>query len=142
VTGSSVPARDVGPACHTRPVPDDDDLERRVRKLVVEHAETRWLTLRLDNDVKETRQELREIRTVQDKQTAVLEGQNGVLAGNSAVLAAQSVVLDEHSAVLADHSDVLVEHTARFDSLDAQMRSLTHLVGQVLDRLPENDPGT
>jgi 8-oxo-dGTP diphosphatase len=30
------------------------------------------------------------------------------------------------------------DHTARFDSIDAQLRSLTQLVGQVLDRLPED----
>ncbi len=33
-------------------MPDEDDLERRVRKLAIEHAETRWLALRLDDDVK------------------------------------------------------------------------------------------
>jgi hypothetical protein len=42
--------------------PDDDDLERRVRKLAVEHAETRWLTLRVDGDVKELREDLRAVR--------------------------------------------------------------------------------
>lgn len=73
----------------------EDDVERRLRKLTVEHAETRWLALRLDDDVKEIRHEL---RVVQDVQT---------------------------------------EHTARFDSVDGQLRSLTQLVGQVLDRLPE-----
>jgi hypothetical protein len=35
---------------------------------------------------------------------------------------------------------MLGEHTARFDSVDSQLRSLTRLVGQVLDRLPE-EPG-
>ncbi|MBW0117929.1 hypothetical protein [Pseudonocardia abyssalis] len=73
----------------------DEGLERRVRKLSVEHAETRWLALRLDDDVKEIRHE---VRAVQDVQT---------------------------------------EHTARFDSVDGQLRSLTQLVGQVLERLPE-----
>lgn len=75
-------------------MPDDDELDRRVRKLAVDHAETRWLALRLDDDVKEMHNELREVHNKQ------------------------------------------VEHTARFDSLDAQMRSLIGLVGQVLDRLP------
>lgn len=76
----------------------DDDLERKVRKLTVEHAETRWLALRLDDDVKEVRDELRAVQSTQ------------------------------------------TEHTARFDSIDSQLRSLTQLVGQVLDRLPEDPP--
>lgn len=46
-------------------MPDDDDLERKVRKPVVEHAETRWLALRLDDDVKEVREELRAVQNVQ-----------------------------------------------------------------------------
>lgn len=74
----------------------EDGVERRVRKLTVEHAETTWLALRLDDDVREVRHEL---RAVQDVQT---------------------------------------EHTARFDSVDGQLRSLTQLVGRVLDRLPED----
>lgn len=51
----------------------DDDLERRVRKLTVEHAETRWLALRLDDDVKEARDELRAVRSVQTEHTAQLD---------------------------------------------------------------------
>jgi hypothetical protein len=41
-------------------VAEDDELERRVRKLAVEHAEPRWLSLRLDDDVKEIREVQRE----------------------------------------------------------------------------------
>lgn len=41
----------------------DDELERRSRKLAVEHAETRWLALRLDDDVNEFRDELRAMDT-------------------------------------------------------------------------------
>lgn len=74
----------------------DEDIERRVRKLTVEHAETRWLALRLDDDVKEVRDEVRAVQNVQ------------------------------------------TEHTARFDSVDMQLRSLIQLVGQVLERLPED----
>lgn len=74
---------------------DDEDMERRVRKLAVEHAETRWLALRVDDDIKEVRAELRDMNTT------------------------------------------LVTHTGRFDSVDAQLRSLTQLVGDVLRRLPE-----
>lgn len=74
---------------------DDDEIERKVRKLTVEHAETRWLALRLDDDIKEVRGELRAVQNAQ------------------------------------------AEHTARFDSVDSQLRSLTQRVGQVLERLPE-----
>jgi hypothetical protein len=76
-------------------MPEDDNLDRKVRKLAVEHAETRWLALRLDDDVKELHQELREVHNTQQ------------------------------------------EHTGRFDSVDLQLRSLTQMVGQVLERLPE-----
>jgi uncharacterized coiled-coil DUF342 family protein len=88
------------------PADDDDNLDRRVRKLAVEHAETRWLTLRLDDDVKELREDLGAARATQDQ-----------------------------------HTETLQEHTTRFDSVDAQLRSLTQMVGQVLDRLPEQNDG-
>lgn len=92
---------------------DDDGIERRVPKLAVEHAETRWLALRLDDDVKEIRTELRAVREVQA----------------------------EHTARFDSVEQVQSEHTARFESVDGQLRSLTQLVGQVLDRLPE-EPGS
>ncbi|WP_033290994.1 hypothetical protein [Amycolatopsis jejuensis] len=72
---------------------ENEDLSRTVRKLAVEHAETRWLALRVDDDVKEIRADLRAVQRTQQ------------------------------------------EHTGRFDSIDAQLRSLTQLVGQVLERL-------
>lgn len=84
-----------------------------MRKLAVEHAETRWLALRLDDDVKEIRTELRAVREVQA----------------------------EHTARFDSVEQVLSEHTTRFESVDGQLRSLTQLVGQVLDRLPE-EPGS
>jgi len=83
-------------------MPEDDSLDRKVRKLAVEHAETRWLALRLDDDVKELRTDLRTV------QNTLLEQQN-----------------------------ILLEHTARFDSVDLQLRSLTQMVGQVLERFHE-----
>ena len=55
-------------------MPDDDELDRKVRKLAVDHAV---------------------VHNTQD------------------------------------------EHTARFDSIDSQLHSLTQLVGRVLERLPE-----
>jgi hypothetical protein len=101
-------------------VPDDDELERRVRKLAIEHAETRWLALRLDDDVKE-------VRDVQRAHTSRFD--------------AIDDLLNEHSRLLQEHSRLLQEHTARFDSLDGQLRSLTQLVGQVLQRLPDEPKG-
>ncbi|WP_219419271.1 hypothetical protein [Pseudonocardia nigra] len=88
---------------------EGDEFDRRLRKLAVEHAETRWLALRLDDDVKEVRDELRALRR-------------------------------EHTARFESIDGRLQEHSARFDSVDNQLRSLTQLVGQVLERLPE-EPG-
>ncbi|WP_329054084.1 hypothetical protein OG738_13570 [Amycolatopsis sp. NBC_01488] len=79
---------------------ENDDLSRAVRKLAVDHAETRWLALRVDDDVKEIRADLRAVQRTQQ-----------------------------------EHTDVLQEHTGRFDSIDAQLRSLTQMVGQVLEHL-------
>lgn len=108
----------------------EDDLERRVRKLAVEHAETRWLTLRLDDDIKE-------VREVLAGHTATLAEHTATLAEHTATLAEHTATLAEHGATLAEHTATLAEHTGRFDSVDAQLRSLTQLVGKVLDRLPE-----
>lgn len=77
---------------------DHENLSRKVRKLAVDHAETRWLALRVDDDVKELRADLRAVQATQQ------------------------------------------EHTGRFDSLDLQLRSLTQLVGQVLERLDRPGP--
>jgi uncharacterized protein involved in exopolysaccharide biosynthesis len=127
-------------------MPDDDELERKFRKLAVEHAETRWLALRLDDDVKEMRQDIRAIRATQGEHTAVLNEHTAVLNEHTAVLNEHTAVLNEHTAVLNEHtvllnshSAVLTEHTARFDSIDSQLRSLTQLVGEALHRLP-GDP--
>lgn len=100
-------------------MPEDDEVDRRLRKLAVDHAETRWLALRLDDDVKEIRTGIRDVKTTQAEHTAKL---------------------DAHTAMLAEHSAKHAEHTARFDSVDSQLRSLTQLVGQVLERMPEQ-PG-
>jgi methyl-accepting chemotaxis protein len=101
-------------------VPEDDELARIVRRLAIEHAETRWLALRLDDDVKEIRGELRAVRAVQREHTDTLQ---------------------EHTDTLQEHTGILQEHTGRFDSVDAQLRSLTQLVGQVLERLPDEPAG-
>jgi hypothetical protein len=47
----------------------------------------------------------------------------------------------EHTDTLQEHTGILQEHTGRFDSVDAQLRSLTQLVGQVLERLPDEPAG-
>jgi uncharacterized coiled-coil DUF342 family protein len=109
-------------------MPDDDELDRRVRRLTVEHLETRWLALRLDDDVKEMRQDIRAIRTTQGE--------------HSEVLTEHTARFDTIDGQLREHSEVLTEHTARFDSIDGQLRSLTQLVGEALQRLPgESDGG-
>lgn len=95
---------------------DDDETARRVRKLVVEHAETRWLALHMDNDIQEIRGDLREVRATQKKHTTKLE---------------------EHDARFDSVDAQLQEHTGRFDSLDAQLRSLTQMVGELVRKLPE-----
>lgn len=76
-------------------MPVEDTLERRLRKLAVEHAEVRWLTLRIDDAAIELREDLRAVKAMQE------------------------------------------EHTAKLEAIDSQLRSLTQMVGQVLDRLPE-----
>jgi division protein CdvB (Snf7/Vps24/ESCRT-III family) len=102
---------------------EGDNLDRWMRKISVEHAETRWLALRLDDDVKVQHEDLREIKATQRIHTAILNE--------------HSAILREHSAKLDEHSAKLQEHDARFDSVDSQLQSLTQMVGQVLERLPE-----
>ena len=118
-------------------MPEDDELARIVRKLAIEHAETRWLALRLDDDVKEIRGELRAVRAVQREHTDTLQEHTGILQEHTGILQEHTGILREHSRQLDEHSRLLQEHTGRFDSVDAQLRSLTQLVGQVLERLPD-----
>ena len=98
----------------------EGEIERAMRKLSVEHAETRWLALRLDDDVKEIRQEL---RTMHEEQTARFDSIDGRLGS-----------ID---GALEQHGVRLQEHGGRIDSVDAQLRTLTQMVGQVLERLSE-----
>ncbi|HWM58399.1 MAG TPA: hypothetical protein VNO83_11240 [Pseudonocardia sp.] len=122
-------------------MPEDDELARIVRKLAIEHAETRWLALRLDDDVKEIRGELRAVRAVQREHTDTLQEHSGILQEHTSILQEHTSILHEHSRQLDEHSRLLQEHTGRFDSVDAQLRSLTQLVGQVLERLPDEPAG-
>jgi len=78
-------------------VPDDDELEQRVRQLEHDHRLTRWYAGRVDRD------------------------------------------LAEIAATQTEHTETLAAHTGRFDSVDAQLRRLTQMVGEVLRRLPEPD---
>ncbi|MHA6624320.1 hypothetical protein ACU61A_02805 [Pseudonocardia sichuanensis] len=116
----------------------DDELERKVRKLAIEHAETRWLALHLDDDVKEIRQELRTMRTEQNGRFGAIEH---VLDEHGRKLDEHGRLLQEHGELLREHGGKLQEHDSRFDSVDAQLRSLTQMVGQVLDRIPEKPAG-
>jgi chromosome segregation ATPase len=90
-------------------MPEEDNLDRKVRKLAVDHAETRWLALRLDDDVKELREDLRAVKATQQEHTERFDSVDGQLQ----------------------------QHTAHFDSINSQLRSLTQMVGLVLERLPE-----
>jgi adenosyl cobinamide kinase/adenosyl cobinamide phosphate guanylyltransferase len=92
-------------------VPDDDELEQRVRQLEHDHRLTRWYTGRVDRD-------LAEIAATQQEHTELLTGLVNV---TDSIATTQA------------------EHAARFDSVDAQMRSLTQMIGEVLRRLPEPD---
>jgi chromosome segregation ATPase len=133
-------------------VAEDDDLERRVRKLTVDHAETRWLALRLDDDVKEIRHELRTMRTENNARFDSIDRQLGSvdneLDAHGRRLDSIDRTLQEHGATLQDHGArfdsidrELQEHRGRFDSVDAVLRSLTQMVGQVLERLPQEPRG-
>jgi chromosome segregation ATPase len=108
-------------------VAEDDDLERRVRKRTVEHAETRWLALRLDDDVKE-------IRGVQREHTERFDSIDRELDSIDRTL-------HEHRGRFDSIDQELQEHRGRFDSVDAVLRSLSQMVGQVLERLPEQPRG-
>jgi chromosome segregation ATPase len=116
-------------------MPDDDELARRVRKLVIEHAETRWFTLRLDNDVQE-------IREVQREHTARFDAVDRRFDAVDRRFEAVDRRFDAVDRRLDEHESLLQEHTGRFDSVDAQLRSLTQLVGKVLDRLPDQPDGS
>jgi chromosome segregation ATPase len=121
-------------------MPEDDNLETQVRKLTVEHAQTRWLSLRLDNDVKEIRLDIRKVRNTQLEHSTLLREHSTLLREHSTLLREHSARFDAVDATLQEHSTLLQEHSARFDSVDLQLRSLTQMVGNVLERLPEK-PG-
>jgi chromosome segregation ATPase len=140
-------------------VAEDDDLERRARKLTVDHAETRWPALRLDDDVKEIRDELRTMRTENNARFDSIDRQLGsvdneldahgrrldsidrTLQDHSARFDSIDRTLEEHSTKFDSIDGELQEHRGRFDSVDAVLRSLTQMVGQVLERLPEERRG-
>jgi chromosome segregation ATPase len=112
----------------------DDELERQVRKLAVQQAETRWLSLRLDDDVKEIRQELRALRTEHGARFDAIDRR---LEAHGARFDAIDQTLQAHGTRFDTMDQALQAHDGRFDSTDAVLRSLHQLVGQVLERLPE-----
>src|SRR5690349_19052396 len=109
-------------------MPEEDNPDRRLRKLTVEHAETRWLALRLDDDVKVLHEDMRTVQATQREHTARFDSIDDTLR--------------EHTSRLDSVEATLQKHTARFDSVDGQLRSLTQMVGQALERLPEKPCGT
>ena len=127
-------------------MPEDDDLQRRLRKLEVGHAETRWRTLRVDDDVKEIREELRAVRATQQEHSNRFDSIDAQLQEHGRLLQEHGNRFDGIDARLQEHGNRfdaidahLQEHGNRFDSIGAQLRSLTQLVGQVLERLPGHD---
>ena len=129
-------------------MPEKDNLDRRMRRLTLEHAETRWLALRLDDDVKVLQGDMRTVQATQREHTARFDRVEATQREHSTILLEHSARFDrvdatqrEHSTTLLEHSATLQEHTARFDSIDSQLRSLTQMVGQALERLPEGPCG-
>lgn len=90
-----------------------DELEQRVTALEREHRLTRWYTRRVDRD-------LAEIATTQGEHTETL--------------ARIETAVDRRG-------QMLTEHGGRLDSIDAQLRSLTQMVGELLKRLTEPGEG-
>jgi chromosome segregation ATPase len=107
--------------------------ERRVRKPTVEHAETRWLALRLD-DVKEIREVLRE-------HTTRFGSIDRKLQEHGQRFDSIDRMLHNHDTRFDSIDLELQEIRGRFASGDAVLRSLHQMVGQVLERLPEESPG-
>jgi len=120
-------------------VAEDDELERRVRKLAVEHAETRWLALRLDDDVKEIRDVQREHTARFDSIDRELDSIDRTLEEHGSRFDSVDEELREHRGRFDSIDQELQEHRGRFDSIEAVLRSLTQMVGQVLDRLPPGE---
>jgi chromosome segregation ATPase len=122
-------------------VAEDDELERRVRKLTVEHAETRWLALRLDDDVKEIRDVQREHTARFDSIDRELDSIDHELREHRGRFDSIDQELQEHRGRFDSIDQELQEHRGRFDSIEAVLRSLTQMVGQVLQRLPDQPRG-
>jgi DNA-binding ferritin-like protein (Dps family) len=69
-------------------VPDDDELEQRVRQLEHDHRLTRWYTGRVDRD-------LAEIAATQQEHTELLTGIVGTLDSTSAQLRSLTQMVGE-----------------------------------------------
>jgi chromosome segregation ATPase len=116
----------------------DDELERQVRKLVIQQAETRRLALRLDDDVKEIHQELRALRKDHNARFDAIDRR---LEAHDGRFDAIGQTLQAHDARFDAIDQTLQAHDGRFDSTDAVLRSLHQMVGEVLQRLPDEPRG-
>lgn len=139
----SVPAGRV--ADMTEPLDPDEfeELKRRVSRLRVDEAETRWLALHLDQDVQALAENIKNLRgdvgSLADVVGTVAQTVSSVSERLDRVDARTHEHFEKIETKLAAHDDhfdkietELMAHGGRFDSVDAQLRSLTALVGQAL----------
>lgn len=120
----------------TEPLDPDEfaELKKRVSRLRVDEAETRWLALKLDQDIQTVHGDLQSLR-----------GDVGRVADSVGKVADALVAFGDRFDNLEHRIDerfdsmdrrfdsvdqVLMEHGGKIGSLDAQVRSLTHLVGR------------
>lgn len=90
----------------------DDEQSRRIDRLEREHDDTRWWVRRLDRDIERVDTSIRDLRDAHDRRFDAIDRRFDTS--------------DERQQALA----------AAVDSVDAQLRSLTQMVGDVLGRLP------
>lgn len=129
----------------TDPLDPDEyaELKRRVSRLRVDEAETRWLALHLDLDVQAMAENVKNLRddvgNLADAVGTIAQAVSAVAASLDRIDARANERLDKVDATLAalegrfdsnDAKQVALE--GRFDSTDAQLRSLTMMVGQAL----------
>jgi uncharacterized coiled-coil DUF342 family protein len=126
----------------------EDELERRVHKLALEHLETRWLALRLDEDVKEVHEELRVMDTRQLEHTARFDSIDAQMRSLTQLVGEAIEKADDANEkvdglvqTVAGHTSRLDSVDSRLDSVDSRLHSLHQMMGEVLRRLPEPEGG-